>query len=80
MSACFIASLALMTETGGKSRSVDQVIVTFRLRLTSQNCVSNRSLSSPPFGFLLRMLEVSLVLLVVERHTTGIHLKEKAVG
>ena len=27
MSACFIASLALMTETGGKSRSVSQVIV-----------------------------------------------------
>ena len=34
MSACFIASLTLMTETGGKSRSVDQVIVTSKLRLT----------------------------------------------
>ena len=32
MSACFIASLTLMTETGGKSRSVDQVIATFKQR------------------------------------------------
>ena len=31
MSACFIASLTFMTETGGKSRSVDQVIVTFQV-------------------------------------------------
>lgn len=37
MSACFIASLTLMTETGGKSRSVDQVAVLTSLWISAEN-------------------------------------------
>jgi len=37
MSACFIASLTLMTETGGKSVTVDQVAMLTSLWITAEN-------------------------------------------